>query len=82
MNLDQTKFDYDWLKSDGTGQIVKTEGSKVVICPIDKYEIIIQLSPLNEFMGILGVRINTRFISPSIEKGLSTYHDVDTFYQE
>jgi hypothetical protein len=69
-------------EKDTTGSREKRTPYKLEVCPFDKYEVVVRLSPTNEFLGIVEVRINKDFLSfkeKTLPKG---YHDVDEFYKE
>lgn len=74
--------DYYLLKRHGTGSHDEHEDYKTVICLFDKYEIVIRLSPANEFIGIEQVKINKDFLSLEQKLSLQNYFNVEQFYKE
>jgi len=65
-----------------TGQYDYERDSRIIVYPIDKYELLVKLSPTNEFLGIEGITINKDFLSYKQKIGSQGGHDVEQFYQE
>lgn len=55
---------------------------KDIIYPFDKYEIKVRLTPNNEFIGIVEVKINKDFLSYKQRVTSKGFHDVEEFYKE
>lgn len=55
---------------------------KDIIYPFDKYEIRVRLTPNNEFIGIVEVKINKDFLSYKQKVTSKGFHDVEEFYKE
>ena len=84
MDLDIEKHNYSSSKNQGTGSHDKSEDEdyKIIRYPFDKYQIKIKLTPTNEFIGIIEVKINKEFLSHKQKIASKGYHDVDEFYPE
>ena len=65
---------------DRTGEHI--EHYKTIIYPFDRYEINVQLGPNNEFIGVIGVKLNKDFIAYEKKRMPLGYHDVDDLYNE
>ncbi|GAI43482.1 unnamed protein product, partial [marine sediment metagenome] len=50
--------------------------------PFDKYLITIKLSPSNEFIGIVEIKVNKDFLSYKQKLPPKGFHDVEEFYKE
>lgn len=50
--------------------------------PFDRYEIVLELGPHREFLGIVEVRISKDFRSVQQKVESTDYHDVSDLYQE
>lgn len=74
--------DYNNLKNQGTGSHGDVDDFKIISYPFDKYQIKIKLTPTNEFIGIVEVKINKDFLSHKQKTTLRGFHDVDEFYRE
>lgn len=70
------------FKKRGTGSHEKFEEYKIINYPFDKYQIKIKLSPANEFIEIVEVKINKEFLSYKQKITSQGFHDVDEFYRE
>jgi len=55
---------------------------KVIVYPLDKYLIKIKLTPSNEFIEIIEIKVNKSFLSHKQKMTSKGYHDVDEFYRE
>ena len=69
-------------ESQRTGSHDITKDYRTIVYPFGKYEITIKLSPNNEFMGILEVKVNKDFLSYKHKMVSKGFHDVDEFYKE
>lgn len=69
------------ILNEATGSGISSD-SKIVIYPIEKYEIMIKLSPTNEFLGVEGISVNKDFFSYKKQIGVFGNLDVDQFYKE
>ena len=58
------------------------EDIKTIIYPFDKYEITIQLSSTNEFIGITEIKLNQNFLSHKQKLLSRRSQDVDEFYKD
>lgn len=75
------KEDYDEeLRDEGTGSRAEVSDYKIIVFPFDKYEIKIKLTPNNEFLGVLEVKINKEFLSYKQKITHADSHDVEEFY--
>ena len=74
-------IDYDDLKNQGTGSHDVQEAYKFILYPFGRYEIIVKLTSDNEFLGIVGLRVNKSFLNYK-QKMSKGYHDVEELYQE
>jgi|WetSurMetagenome_2_1015567.scaffolds.fasta_scaffold733097_2 hypothetical protein len=77
---DKTKKDI-YIK-DGTGSHDFDFKFKTIIYPFDRFEIEVNLTENNEFIGISAININKEFLSHIKKMQLSEYMDVDQFYRE
>jgi len=82
MDLHEKDYDYNNFKNQGTGSHDEPEGYKTILYTFDKYQIEIKLTPTNEFIGIIGVKINKEFLSHKQKITSQGFHDVDEFYPE
>jgi hypothetical protein len=76
------KIEYDKLKVKGTGGRILRKGRNEIKYPLGKYEVTIQLSPDNKFIGISEIRINKDFRSYKQRIVTKGFHDVEEFYKE
>jgi len=81
MNFDND-IDYDKLTKEGTGSHNDFYDYKTIIYPFDKYQIKVQLTQDNEFIGITEIEINKEFLSYKQKITSHGFHDVDEFYPE
>lgn len=82
MDLNEKKYDYDTIKKHGTGSEEKFEEYKFVEYPFDKYIIKVKLTPKNEFIGIVEIKVNKDFLSYEQNRTPKGFHDIDEFYKE
>jgi hypothetical protein len=82
MDLQKNDYDYDNLKNRGTGSHEGLDKYKIILYPFDKYQIKIKLTPFNEFIGIIEVKVNKEFLSYKQKITSQGFHDVDEFYRE
>jgi predicted component of type VI protein secretion system len=82
MDLKEKNYDYDNLKKQGTGSHERVDDYKIILYPFDKYQIKIKLSPSNEFIGIVEVKINKEFLSHKQKITSQGFLDVEEFYRE
>ena len=82
MTLFAKEYDYDELKNQGTGTHDEPNDHKIIVYPFDKYQIKVKLTPANEFIGIIEVKINKEFLSHKQKITRQGFHDVDEFYRE
>jgi len=68
--------------SQGTGSHFIPQDYKIIVYPFDKYEITVKLSPNNEFIEILEVKVNKDFLTYKQKVISKGFHDVDNFYRE
>ncbi len=74
--------DYDKLKNQGTGSQGKTQDYKIIVFPLGKYQIKIILTPTNEFIEVVEVKINKEFLSHKQKIASRGHTDVDEYYPE
>lgn len=72
----------EYSKNQRTGSHEKPKHYKILVYPFGKYEIKIKLSPDNEFLGILEVKVNKDFLSYKQKMVSKGFHDVEEFYKE
>lgn len=82
MDLQEKDYDYNNLKKQGTGSHDLPDDYKIILYPFDKYQITIKLTPSNEFIGIIEVKVNKFFLSHKQKIASHGFHDVDEFYPE
>ena len=82
MELDEKKYDYETFKKHGTGSQENFEEYKIVECVFDRYLIKVKLTPKNEFMGIVEIKVNKDFLSHEQKITPKGFHDIDEFYKE
>jgi len=82
MDFKDKDYDYNNIKNQGTGSHEKFDDSKIILYPFDKYQIKIKLSPSNEFIGIVEVKINKDFLSHKQKITSQGFLDVEEYYQE
>lgn len=71
------------LKTKGTGDmIIEEAGHNHIIYPFDKYEVTVELTPDNKFIGISEIKVNKDFRSYKQRIITKGFHDVDEFYKE
>lgn len=70
------------VRRKGTGSPDFPIEYKDVVYPFDKYEIKVRLTPNNEFIGIVEVKINKDFVSYKQRLAKKGFHDVEKFYRE
>ncbi|GAI01699.1 unnamed protein product [marine sediment metagenome] len=80
--LSDKNFDYDRLRNRSTGSHEVPKDYKIVVYPFDKYLITIKLSPNNEFIGIVEIKVNKDFLSYKQKLPPKGFHDVEEFYKE
>ena len=69
-------------KKEGTGSPSTPSEYKDIIYAFDKYEIKVRLTPNNEFIGIVEVKVNKDFLSYKQKVTSKGFHDVEEFYRE
>ena len=82
MDFKDKDYDYNNIKNQGTGSHEKLDDYEIIIYPFDKYQIKIKLSPSNEFIGIVEVKVNKEFLSHRQKITSQGFLDVEEFYQE
>jgi len=84
MSKELKKTSYDQLKTKGTGDIIigKAKGHNHIVYPFGKYEVTVELSPDNKFIGISEIKVNKDFRSYKQRIVSKGFHDVDEFYKE
>lgn len=82
METDPKLFKYDSLTAQSTGHTSESEDYKILTTIFDRYDIIIKVSPRNEFIEVLEVKINKDFLSQKQRMGVQSYLDVDKYYRE
>lgn len=63
MNKGNKGYSYNDMQEKGTGSYKDQANCKIVTYPFEKYQIKTQLSPTNEFIGVVEVKINKEFLS-------------------
>ena len=82
MDFKDKDYDYNNIKNQGTGSHENLDDYKIILYPFDKYQIKIKLSPSNEFIGIVEVKINKEFLSHKQKITSQGFLDVEKYYQE
>lgn len=83
MNIDEEKNSLNNIIIHGiTGGHEELANFRTLVYPIEKYEIVVRLSPEGYFIGIDEVRICKSFIDNRKLSLSGEYHDVDEFYKE
>jgi len=82
MNFQKKDYNYGNFRNQGTGGYDLPDDYKIIIYPFDKYEIKIKLTPSNEFIGIIEIKVNKEFLSYEQKITPKGFHDVDEFYPE
>lgn len=82
MDLYRDDYDYSNPKDQGTGSHNESDDYKIIVYPFDKYQIKVKLTPTNEFIGIVEIKINREFLSHKQKMASKGFHDVDEFYRE
>ena len=82
MNFQKKDYNYGNFRNQGTGGYDLPDDYKIIIYPFDKYEIKIKLTPSNEFIGIIEIKVNKEFLSHKQKITSKGFHDVDEFYLE
>ena len=72
--------DYDKLKKQGTVSQGKIKDDKIIVFPFGKYQIKIKLTPTNEFIEVVEVKINKEFLSHKQKIASRRHTDVDEYY--
>jgi hypothetical protein len=80
MELNAGEYGYSDFARQATGS--GGEDYRIISYPFDKYEIKVRLSPRNEFVGIVEVKVNKDFLSHQQRIGIQTHLDVDKYYRE
>jgi len=70
-------------ESTSTGSHADEAGPfKIVTYPFDRYEVKVQLTAANVFVGIVEIRVNKDFLSYAQKASSVGTHDVEQFYRE
>lgn len=81
--MEQEKYNINNYVSDATGTSRSSmRDNKIVTEHFDVYEISIEVTPQNEFIRILEVKLNKDFLSQRQRMGSQSYLDVDKYYIE
>ena len=76
------KYDKDIFKKQGTGSHEDFEDYKIITFPFDKYQIKVKLTPTNEFIEIIEIKINKDFLSYKQKITPLGFHNIEEFYRE
>lgn len=82
MDFKDKNYDYNNIKNQGTGSLEKFDDCKIILYPFDKYQIKIKLTPSNEFIGIIEIKVNKEFLSHKQKITSQGFLDVEEFYKE
>lgn len=82
METDRKLFKYDSFIAQSTGKRSESEDYRILTTTFDRYDIKIKVSPENEFIEVLEVKINKDFLSQKQRMGVQSYLDVDKYYRE
>ena len=74
--------DYKILKNYGTGSHASLGQTKIVSYPFGRYRIKVELTPSNEFLGIVEVAVEKDFIAHKKKMMPKGVHDVEEFYPD
>ena len=58
------------------------EATKFIVYPFGKYEITVELTSTNQFVGIIEVKVNKDFRSYSQRLASTKVHDVEEYYKD
>lgn len=78
-HIDKTNCESETTDTTGEHAIMET---KTIIYPLGPYEITIELSPDDQFIGITRIRLNKDFLSYKQKTMPKGYHDVEEFYSK
>lgn len=78
----EIEHDYNKIKNQGTGNHEELDNYKIINFPFEKYEIKIKLTPNNEFVEVIEVKVNKNFLSYKQKTKPKGYHDVKEFYPD
>jgi len=82
MEIDEKTYEYDSFIKQATGNIISSEDYRIIPYSFDIYEIKVKVSPNNEFLGIVEVKVNKDFLSYKQRLSKQSYLDVSDYYRE
>ena len=82
MEINPKTYGYDSFVSQATGSTGESGEYKIISYTFDIYEIKVKLSPTNEFLGIVEVKVNRDFLSYKQRLSRQSYIDVSKYYRE
>lgn len=80
-NQIKNEFTPEFSDSFATGSHDFNE-TKFIVYPFGKYEITVELTSTNEFLGIVEVKVNKDFRSYSQRITSTKVHDVEEYYKD
>lgn len=78
----EENLSYKDSEKEETGGHEAQEEHKIIVYPFDRYQIKIELTSNNEFVGITEVKLNKDFLSYKQKISTQGFHDVEEFYKE
>ena len=75
-----TPFDYDSLKSTGTGSLSLTDETRIIQASFDRYELKIRLTDNNEFLEIIEIKVSKNFLNYKQKISKKGYIDIGDLY--
>lgn len=82
MEIDEKTYEYDSFIRQATGSMSRSEEYRIIPYTFDIYEIKVKVSPNNEFLGIVEVKVNKDFLSHKQRLSKQSYLDVSDYYRE
>lgn len=82
MEINPKTYGYDSFVRQATGSTGESGEYEIIPYTFDMYEIKVKLSPRNEFLGIVEVKVNKDFLSHKQRLGIQSYLDANEYYRE
>jgi hypothetical protein len=80
-NQIKNEFTHEFSHAFATGSH-DFEETKFIVYPFGKYEITLELTSTNQFIGIVEVKVNKDFRSHSQRIASTKIHDVEEYYKD
>jgi len=75
-------LNYQKLARQGTGSAAGTADYKIIDYPFGRYQVRVVVTPTNEFVGILEIKLNQDFRTYREKIAGAGFHDVEEFYRD